>query len=71
MSVKFEKETIRTSGVQPEDLAHKLGERLTGGNTQTGYLAVCLKKQDEKRMRMMNGIVSGSLMSQFIIAGLP
>jgi regulator of extracellular matrix RemA (YlzA/DUF370 family) len=40
MSVKFEQETVRTSGVQPETIAHKLGERLTGGDTQTGYLAV-------------------------------
>jgi hypothetical protein len=46
MSVKFQQETIRTTGVKPEDLtpkdlAHKVGERLTGGDTQTGYLAVC------------------------------
>ena len=41
MSVKFEEETIRavTSG-KPEDLVHRVGERLTGGNTPTGYLAV-------------------------------
>jgi hypothetical protein len=49
MSVKFEKETVRgnaplvgtnqgfgTNG----DTAHKIGEALTGGNSQTGYLAV-------------------------------
>jgi hypothetical protein len=49
MSVKFQQDTIRTTtGVRPEDLAphahdlaHKVGERLTGGNTHTGYLAVC------------------------------
>jgi hypothetical protein len=46
MSVKFQQETIRTTGVKPEDLtpkdlAHKVGERLTGGDTHTGYLAVC------------------------------
>jgi hypothetical protein len=39
MSVKFE-ETIRTSGKVKGDLAHRVGERLTGGRTQTGYLAV-------------------------------
>jgi hypothetical protein len=39
MSVKFE-ETIRTSGKVKDDLAHRVGERLTGGRTQTGYLAV-------------------------------
>lgn len=46
MSVKFQQETIRTTGVKPEDLTpkdlvHKVGERLTGGDTHTGYLAVC------------------------------
>lgn len=46
MSVKFQedatksiRETIRED---TKELAHKVGERLTGGNTQTGYLAVCL-----------------------------
>ena len=43
MSVKFEKETIR--GKAPlagngGDTAHKIGEALTGGKSQTGYLAV-------------------------------
>lgn len=44
MSVKFQEETIRAvanAGGKPEDLAHRVGERLTGGKTQTGYLAVC------------------------------
>lgn len=43
MSVKFEKETIRDTpipGQRKEGLAHELGERLTGGESQAGYLAV-------------------------------
>lgn len=43
MSVKFHEETVRAvanAGGKPEDLAHRVGEQLTGGKTQTGYLAV-------------------------------
>lgn len=43
MSVKFEKETIRESpipGGRKQTFAHEVGERLTGGESQTGYLAV-------------------------------
>ena len=43
MSVKFEKETIReapVSGGRKVDFVHELGEKLTGGDGQTGYLAV-------------------------------
>jgi hypothetical protein len=44
MSVKFQQETVRTTKGKSEDLAHdlahKVGERLTGGKTQSGYLAV-------------------------------
>ena len=53
MSVKFEKETVRTSNVSglkdslkdglkggKEDTLHKIGEAVTGGKSQTGYLAV-------------------------------
>lgn len=46
MSVKFEKETVRTAAVPApqagrEDTIHKIGEAVTGGKSQTGYLAVC------------------------------
>lgn len=42
MSVKFQEETVRAvTGSKPEDLAHRVGERLTGGKTQNGYLQVC------------------------------
>ena len=43
MSVKFEKETIRDApvpGGRREDVAQKMGETLTGGMSQPGYLAV-------------------------------
>lgn len=43
MSVRFEKETVRNApvpGQRQEDVAHKIGERLTGGKSNTGYLAV-------------------------------
>lgn len=48
MSVKFQQETVRTQGnILPggrdESTAHKIGEALTGGHQQTGYLAVCIE----------------------------
>ena len=42
-SVKFEKETIREAPVPgggKHEFAHRVGERLTGGETKTGYLQV-------------------------------
>ena len=43
MSVKFQEETVRTvtGGGKSEGLAHRVGERLTGGKTAAGYLQVC------------------------------
>jgi hypothetical protein len=45
MSVKFEKETVRTAPIPgakagTEDTIHKIGEAVTGGKGQNGYLAV-------------------------------
>ena len=43
MSVKFEKETIRDApipGGRKHEVAHEIGERLTGGESAQGYLAV-------------------------------
>lgn len=43
MSVTFEKQTVRSSAPVvggDNDTAHKIGEALTGGKSQTGYLAV-------------------------------
>ena len=45
MSVKFEKETVRDTpipGGRREDVAQKVGQSLTGGKSQTGYLAVSM-----------------------------
>ena len=49
--VKFQQQTVRTTqqvggrggggGGRNESTAHKLGEALTGGDQQKGYLAVC------------------------------
>lgn len=43
MSVKFQQETVKDApipGSRKEDIAHNIGERLTGGETAQGYLAV-------------------------------
>ena len=43
MSVKFQQETVRDApipGLKKDGVAHNLGERLTGGETASGYLAV-------------------------------
>lgn len=44
MSVKFEKETVKDSpiglGGRKHEIAHEIGESLTGGETAQGYLAV-------------------------------
>jgi len=43
MSVKFEKETVRDTlipGGRKHEIAHEIGERLTGGESAQGYLAV-------------------------------
>ena len=43
MSVKFEKETVRDTpvpGGRKHEFAHEIGERLTGGESTQGYLAV-------------------------------
>jgi len=43
MSVAFQQETVRSSAPlagRENDTVHKIGEALTGGKSQTGYLAV-------------------------------
>ncbi|KAJ5227409.1 uncharacterized protein N7469_007415 [Penicillium citrinum] len=65
MSVKFQEETVRAvanAGGKPEDLAHRVGERLTGGKTQTGYLAAYLKQLQHNPLRtkmLTSGVLSG------------
>jgi len=52
MSVKFEKETIREApipGGRRTDIVHEVGERLTGGKGQTGYLAVSISEERQPR----------------------
>jgi len=63
MSVKFEKETVRNApvpGPRREDVAHKVGERLTGGPSQAGYLAAYLKQLQSNPLRTKM-ITSGTL----------
>ncbi|MCJ1310072.1 hypothetical protein MMC25_003733 [Agyrium rufum] len=63
MSVKFEKETVRTApvpGARKEGIAHELGERLTGGNTAQGYLAAYLQQLQKNPLRTKM-LTSGSL----------
>ncbi|RAO69622.1 uncharacterized protein BHQ10_005634 [Talaromyces amestolkiae] len=76
MSVKFQQETIRTTGVKPEDLtpkdlAHKVGERLTGGDTHTGYLAAYLKQLQTNPLRtkmLTSGVLSA--LQEFVASWL-
>jgi len=63
MSVKFEKETVR--GTAPlvgrdGDTVHRIGEALTGGNSQTGYLAAYLKQLQSNPLRTKM-LTSGTL----------
>ncbi|KIW21045.1 hypothetical protein PV08_01624 [Exophiala spinifera] len=64
MSVKFEQEKISTtSGVQGgkhEGLGHRIGERLTGGQQTTGYLAAYLKQLQSNPLRTKM-LTSGTL----------
>ncbi|GLI74168.1 hypothetical protein PoHVEF18_002402 [Penicillium ochrochloron] len=63
MSVKFQEETVRAvTGGKSEDLAHRVGERLTGGKTQTGYLQAYLKQLQHNPLRtkmLTSGVLSG------------
>jgi hypothetical protein len=62
MSVKFEKETVRTAQVPgvrgaKEDTMHKIGEAVTGGKSQTGYLAVCALAGQRIYRHGVNGLL--------------
>ncbi|CAL5873226.1 uncharacterized protein PFLUO_LOCUS7495 [Penicillium psychrofluorescens] len=63
MSVKFQEQSFRTvAGGKPEDLAHRVGERLTGGKTQAGYLAAYLAQLQKNPLRtkmLTSGVLSG------------
>lgn len=65
MSVKFEKETVRTAPVPglnagKEDTMHKIAEMVTGGKSQTGYLAAYLKQLQLNPLRTKM-LTSGTL----------
>ncbi|KAM5444232.1 hypothetical protein MferCBS31731_000749 [Microsporum ferrugineum] len=63
-SVKFEKDTVRNASTAAtkasEDIVHAVGERLTGGKTQNGYLAAYLKELQSNPLRTKM-ITSGAL----------
>lgn len=74
-SVKFQEETVRTVGNnikddsfrvvadKSDDFLHKVGEDLTGGATQTGYLAFYLRQLQSNPLRtkmLTSGVLSGS-----------
>jgi hypothetical protein len=56
MSVKFEKETIKTvtdaATKGKDDLLHEVGQALTKGGGPNGYLAVSLAQLHIPRLRM-------------------
>ncbi|KAK2745386.1 hypothetical protein FQN57_003729 [Myotisia sp. PD_48] len=61
MSVKFEKEIVRTvTDKAKDDLVHRVGERLTGGKGQTGYLAAYMKQLQSNPLRTKM-LTSGTL----------
>ena len=64
MSVKFQDEnTARAVQEKTEDLAHQVGQRLTGGKTQTGYLQMYLKQLQSNPLRtkmLTSGVLSGT-----------
>ncbi|KAL4862225.1 hypothetical protein BDV12DRAFT_190572 [Aspergillus spectabilis] len=75
MSVKFEdvKTTVSTAATaaaadtsiraDTKELAHKVGERLTGGNPQNGYLAMYLRELQSNPLRtkmLTSGILSST-----------
>lgn len=63
MSVKFERDTVRDTpipGGRKHEVAHEIGERLTGGETAQGYLAAYLKQLQSNPLRTKM-LTSGSL----------
>ncbi|CAL8574057.1 hypothetical protein XPA_000030 [Xanthoria parietina] len=63
MSVKFEKETIKNipvPGGKKNEIAHEIGERLTGGESTTGYLAAYLLQLQKNPLRTKM-LTSGTL----------
>jgi len=65
MSVKFERDTVRNApipGGRRHELAHEIGERLTGGPTASGYLAAYMQQLQSNPLRtkmLTSGTLSG------------
>ncbi|RHZ43956.1 Mpv17/PMP22 family protein [Aspergillus thermomutatus] len=62
MSVKFQEEVTKSIREDTKELAHKVGERLTGGDAQTGYLALYLRQLQSNPLRtkmLTSGLLSG------------
>ncbi|EAW14565.1 Mpv17/PMP22 family protein [Aspergillus clavatus NRRL 1] len=62
MSVKFQEDVSRSIREDTKELAHKVGERLTGGDAQTGYLALYLRELQLNPLRtkmLTSGVLSG------------
>ncbi|GFF44538.1 PXMP2/4 family protein 3 [Aspergillus udagawae] len=62
MSVKFQEDVTKSIRKDTKELAHKVGERLTGGDTQTGYLALYLRQLQSNPLRtkmLTSGLLSG------------
>ena len=45
---QFQEEAAKSIRQDTKELVHKVGERLTGGNPQNGYMAVCLSSTLER-----------------------
>ncbi|KAL2221980.1 integral membrane protein 25D9-6 [Thermoascus aurantiacus ATCC 26904] len=59
--VKVQQEVVRVAEKKTEEVAHRVGERLTGGKTTTGYLAVYLRQLQSNPLRtkmLTSGVLS-------------
>ena len=73
-SVRFQDQATRTASASTkgnEDLAHRVGERLTGGHTQHGYLQAYLQQLQSNPLRtkmLTSGTLAG--LQEFIASWL-
>ncbi|KAJ5940294.1 hypothetical protein N7516_000462 [Penicillium verrucosum] len=72
MSVKFQEEAVRTvtGGGKPEDLVHRVGERLTGGKTAAGYLQAYLLQLQKNPLRtkmLTSGVLSAPPLGHVLV----
>ncbi|KAF9892419.1 hypothetical protein FE257_001527 [Aspergillus nanangensis] len=62
MSVKFEDQAHESIRKETKELAHKVGERLTGGSAQEGYLQLYMRQLQSNPLRtkmLTSGVLSG------------